>query len=63
MTKEELLKKLYYDLKCLAAYARKSKVLQNMGNNLKMTKEELLKKLYYDLKKPAAYCWKISKET
>ena len=57
--KEELLKKLYYDLKCPAAYAGKSKVLQKMGNNLKMTKEELLKKLYYDLKKPAAYCWKI----
>ena len=50
MTKEELLKKIYYDLKSPVAYARKSKLLQEAGNHLIMTKEELLKKLCYDLK-------------
>ena len=55
MNKEELLKKLYYDLKNPAAYAAKSKLLQEAGNHLRMIKEELLKKLYYDLKNPPAY--------
>ena len=50
MTKEELLKKIYYDLKSPAACAGKSKLLQKAGNHLIMTKKELLKKLYYDLK-------------
>ena len=58
MTKEELLNKLYYDLKNPAAHAGKSKLLQEAGNHLTMTKEELLKKLYYDLKNPAAYVGK-----
>ena len=59
MNKEELLKKLYYDLKNPAAYAGKSKLPQEMGNYLIMSKEELLKKLYYDLKNPAAYAGKF----
>ena len=58
MNKEELLKKLYYDLKNPAAYAGKSKLLQETGNHLIMTKEELIKKLYYDLKNSAAYAGK-----
>ena len=58
MSKEEPLKKLYYDLKNPAAYAGKSKLLQEAGNHLIITKEELLKKLYYDLKNPAAYSGK-----
>ena len=58
MNKEELLKKLYYDLKNLAVYAGKSKLLQEAGNHLRMTKEELLKKLYYDLKNLATYAGK-----
>ena len=58
MNKEELLKKLYFDLKNAAAYAGKSKLLQEAGKHLRMTKEELLKKLYYDLKNPAAYAGK-----
>ena len=58
MNKEELLKKLYYDLKNPAAYAGKSKLPQEAGNHLIMTKEELLKKLYYDLKNQAAYAVK-----
>ena len=58
MNKEELLKKLYYDLKNPAAYAGKSKLSQEAGNQLTMTKEELLKNLYYDLKTLAAYAEK-----
>ena len=58
MNNEKLLKKLYYDLKNPAAYAGKSKLLQEAGNHLIMAKEELLKKLYYDLKNPAAYAGK-----
>ena len=59
MNKEELLKKLYYDLKNPAAYAGKSKLLQEVGNHLRMTKEELLKKIYYDLKNPTSYAGKF----
>ena len=40
MTKEELLKNLYYDLKNSPAYAEKSKLLQEMGNHLRMTKNQ-----------------------
>ena len=58
MIKEELMKKLYYDLKNPAAYAGKYKLLQEAGNHLIMTKEELLKKLYYNPKNPAAYAGK-----
>ena len=58
MIKEELLKKLYYDLKTPAFYGGTSKLLQEAGNHLIMTKEELLKKIYYDLKNPASYAGK-----
>ena len=58
LTKEELLKKLYHDLKNPAAYAGKSKLLQEARNHLRMTKEKLLKKLYYDLKNPVVYARK-----
>ena len=58
MAKEELLKKLYYDLKSPATYAKKSKLLHEAGNYLRMTKKELLKKLNYDLKNSAAYAGK-----
>ena len=58
MTKEELLKNLYYDLKISAAYTVKSKLFEEAGNHLRMTKDELLKKLYYDFKNPAAYAGK-----
>ena len=63
ITKEELLKKIYYDLKSPAAYARKSKLLQEARNHLIMTKEELLKKLYYDLKLYYAKKSKLIQET
>ena len=41
-----------------AAYAGKSKLLQEARNHLRMTKEKLLKKLYYDLKNPVVYARK-----
>ena len=56
--KEELLKKLYYDLKTPTAYDGKSKLLQEVENYLRMTTEELLKTMYHDLKNPAAYAEK-----
>ena len=56
---------LYFDLKNLAAYAGKSKLLKKAGNHLKMTKEKPLEKTYEN---PNCLCWKMqstprSKET
>ena len=45
-------------LKNPAAYAGKSKLLQKVGNHLRMSKKTLLKKVNYDLKKPATYAGK-----
>ena len=55
MAKEELVKKLYYDLQNPAAYVGKSKLLQEEENHLRMIKEGLLNKLYCDLRNSAAH--------
>ena len=57
MTKEEILKKLYYDLKNPAAYAGKSKLLQeakklNSSISIEDVEEWLRSQLVYTLHKP-----------
>ena len=63
MTKEELLKKLCYDLKNPAAYARKSKLLQEAKKHdsnvsIEDVEEWLKSQLPYTLHKPVPLSFK-----
>ena len=64
MTQEELLKKLYYDLKNPAAYAGKSKLLQEAKKidpnvSIEDAEESLKSQLAYTLQKPARRNFKM----